>query len=58
MIQEEVFTTEYRTAMNSSYPQSNSDYGFITSSAPMKTFKDEVQECLKAKFGLSVKTPL
>lgn len=54
VIQEEVFTTEYRTASTSSYPQSDSDYGFITAPTPDKSFKDEVQDCLEAKFGSDV----
>lgn len=53
VIQEEVFKTEYRPA-GSYYPQSDADYGFHTVPTPPKTFKDEVQECLEAKFGTDV----
>ena len=53
VVQEEVFTTEYRTSTNE-YPQSDSDYGFSTASATIKSFKDEVEECLKYKFGSDV----
>ena len=50
VIQEEVFNIEYRSSY-SSYPQSDADYGFSTTKAPMKSFKDEVQECLEYVFG-------
>lgn len=53
VVQEDVFTTEYRPS-SSIYPQSDLDYGFVTSPAPLKTFKDEVQECLERKFGSDV----
>lgn len=53
VIQEEVFTTEYRSS-GTVYPQSDSDYGFVTAPTPEKTFKDEVQECLEYKFGSDV----
>lgn len=53
VIQEEVFTTEYRSS-GTAYPQSDSDYGFVTAPIPDKSFKDEVQECLEFKFGLDV----
>ena len=53
VIQEDVFTTEYRGS-SSSYPQADSDYGFVTSPPPNKSFKDEVQECLTYKFGKDV----
>lgn len=53
VIQEDVFTTEYRS-LTSSYPQSDSDYGFSTALPTPLTFKDEVQECLKQKFGNDV----
>ena len=48
IIQEEVFTTEYRTGY---IPQSDADYGFVIAAPAAKSFKDEVQECLEAKFG-------
>ena len=48
IIQEEVFTTEYRREY---IPQSDADYGFVTAAPAAKTFKDEVQECLEIKFG-------
>ncbi len=53
VVQEEVFTTEYRPSTNA-YPQSDSNYGFITAAATTKSFKDEVEECLKKKFGIDV----
>ncbi|MDD4495767.1 MAG: nucleotidyltransferase [Eubacteriales bacterium] len=53
VVQEEVFTTEYRDS-SSTYPQSDKDYNFSTAEIPAKSFKDEVQECLVAKFGLDV----
>ncbi len=48
VIQEEVFTTEYRTGY---LPQSDTDYGFVTVPPAARSFKDEVQDCLEAKFG-------
>lgn len=53
VIQEEVFRTEYRSA-GTAYPQTDSDYGFVSVPVPDKTFKDEVQECLEDKFGSDV----
>lgn len=53
VIQEDVFRTEYRSA-SSSFPQSNADYGFISSDYLSETFKDEVQKCLENKFGTDV----
>lgn len=53
VVQEEVFTTEYRSA-SSAYPQSDADYNFTAAAIPAKTFKDEVQECLEYKFGSDV----
>lgn len=49
VIQEEIFQTEYRTASDA-YPQSDADYKFTRASLAAKSFKDEVQECLEAKF--------
>lgn len=51
VIQEEVFTVEYRTGY---LPQTDSDYGFVTVEPAAKAFKDEVQECLEEKFGSDV----
>lgn len=48
VVQEEVFQTEYRTS--GLYPQSDVDYNFSQASPAAKSFKDEVQECLEAKF--------
>ena len=48
VIQEEVFSTKYRTYVD---PQSDSDYGFTTASQKSISFKDEVEECLRNKFG-------
>ena len=53
VIQEEVFRTEYRPA-GTLYPQSDSDYNFRTVPVAAKSFKDEVQEALKEKFGPAV----
>ena len=53
VVQEDVFTTEYRTAA-SGFPQSDSDYNFCTATPSEKSFKDEVQECLERKFGRDV----
>ena len=53
VVQEEVFTTEYRSA-SSAYPQSDKDYNFSTAVPAAKSFKDEVQECLEKKFGTDV----
>lgn len=53
VVQEDIFTTEYRSA-SSLYPQSDKDYNFCTVSPATKTFKDEVQECLERKFGTDV----
>lgn len=49
VVQEEVFTTKYRD-LSSTYPQTDADYGFITASPELKSFKDEVQACLEVKF--------
>ncbi len=54
VIQEEVFTPEYRIASSTNFPQSDSDYGFVTKPSSNKSFKDEVQECLEYKFGNDV----
>ncbi len=51
VIQEEVFETEYRKEY---LPQSNEYYGFSTPARVIRSFKDEVQECLEAKFGNDV----
>lgn len=51
VIQEEVFSTKYRTYVE---PQSDSDYGFTTASPKSISFKDEVEECLRDKFGNDV----
>jgi hypothetical protein len=48
IVQEEVFQTEYRDGVT------DADYQFTTVPSPSKTFKDEVQECLKYKFGSDV----
>lgn len=53
VIQEEVFRTEYRPS-GTLYPQSDSDYNFRNAPASSKSFKDEVQEALKEKFGSDV----
>lgn len=53
VVQEEVFTTEYRSA-SSAYPQSDKDYNFSIAVPAAKSFKDEVQECLEKKFGTDV----
>ena len=48
IVQEEVFQTQYRSGVT------DSNYGFRVADKPMKTFKDEVQECLVVKFGRDV----
>lgn len=53
VVQEEVFITKFRDS-SSSYPQSSTDYNFRDAPTPVKSFKDEVEECLKKKFGDSV----
>ena len=53
VIQEEVFRTKFRPT-DDPYPQTDADYNFITAPIPPKTFKDEVEECLKEKFGRDV----
>lgn len=52
VIQEDIFTTEYRT--NTSFPQNDNLYGFVKAKPISITFKDEVLECLKNKFGNDV----
>lgn len=52
VIQEETFYPEYRN--DPLYPQSGADYGFTTVPVAAKSFKDEVQEALEAKFGSDV----
>lgn len=52
VVQEEAFRTHYRTGQY--YPQSDADYGFTIAPPSTKSFKDEVQECLKQKFGSDV----
>jgi len=52
VVQEDIFTTKYRSS--TTFPQSDSDYGFYTSTPSAKSFKDEVEECLKNKFGTDV----
>lgn len=52
VIQEEVFTTEYRT--DGWYPQTDANYHFTIAPTPAKAFKDEVQECLENDFGRDV----
>lgn len=49
VVQEEVFTTEYRNS-TSMYPQTDKDYGFSEASPATISFKDEVQQCLEKKF--------
>lgn len=48
IVEEDVFQTSYRSGVN------DSAYGFITVSPPVKTFKDEIEEALKSKFGSDV----
>ncbi|MGN0838925.1 MAG: nucleotidyltransferase [Pyramidobacter sp.] len=51
VIQEEIFWTEYRTYFE---PQKDSDYGFSVAPTPAISFKDEVEKCLRDKFGNDV----
>lgn len=48
VVEEDVFQTTYRSGVT------DSDYGFVTASSRVKTFKDEVEEALKNKFGNDV----
>lgn len=52
VIQEEVFTTEYRK--DTWYPQTDADYNFTKAPTPAIAFKDEVQICLEKDFGSDV----
>ena len=52
VIQEEVFTTEYRK--DTWYPQTDADYHFTKVPTPAIAFKDEVQICLENDFGRDV----
>ena len=52
VVQEDVFQTKYRTS--GSYIQSDADYNFVTAKARSISFKDEVEKCLKDKFGKDV----
>lgn len=45
VVEEDVFQTTYRS------DATDSDYGFLAVSSRVKTFKDEVEEALKNKFG-------
>ena len=48
IIQEDIFQTVYRDGVT------DKNYGFITVSNEVKSFKDKVEECLKNKFGEDV----
>jgi len=48
VVQEEIFQTVYREGV------SDSNYNFSPAKPAEKTFKDEVEECLKNKFGRDV----
>lgn len=48
VVEEDIFQTEYRSGVT------KSNYGFVTASPRAKTFKDEVEEALKSKFGSDV----
>jgi len=50
VILESTFRVKYRSD-SSSYPQHDADYGFGTSTYTVKQFKDDVEVCLKKKFG-------
>jgi len=52
VVQEDIFTTKYRSS--AAFPQSDSDYGFYASTPSAKSFKDEVEDCLRNKFGRDV----
>ena len=52
VVQEDVFTTKYRSTISSS--QADSDYGFTVVPTSLKSFKDEVEECLRYKFSSDV----
>lgn len=53
VVQEEIFITEYRSSTNT-FPQSDVNYNFSSAATPIKSFKDEIQECLENKFGNDV----
>jgi len=48
VVEEDIFQTQYRSGA------SDSDYGFTNASPRIKTFKDEVEEALKERFGSDV----
>lgn len=48
VVQEEIFQTIYREGV------SDSNYNFSTAKPPATPFKDEVEECLREKFGKDV----
>lgn len=48
VVEEDIFQTMYRSGVT------GSNYGFINASPRAKTFKDEVEEALKSKFGSDV----
>lgn len=49
VVEEDIFQTKYRTGI------SDVNYGFTTATTRSKTFKDEVEEALRDKFGNDVK---
>jgi len=48
VVQEEIFITKYKAGVT------NVNYGFSSAASPQKSFKDEVQDSLKQKFGNDV----
>lgn len=49
VVEEDVFQTHYRAGV------SNSNYGFVTVQAQAKTFKGEIEDALRERFGSDVK---
>jgi predicted nucleotidyltransferase len=48
VVEEDIFQTQYRSGAT------DSDYGFTNASPRIKTFKDEVEDALKERFGSDV----
>ncbi|OMC75254.1 hypothetical protein BK121_04470 [Paenibacillus odorifer] len=48
VVEEDTFRTQYRSGV------SDSNYGFVNAPSRSKTFKDEIEEALKDKFGTDV----
>lgn len=53
VVQEEIFKTKYGERIKEA--DADAHYGFFIAPTPEKSFKDEVKECLRKKFGEDVK---